>query len=59
MLQKKMNKADTEACVVVAQLFSKKLKKAGVSAVELDGAPKFHGRVKAFVEELRRNGIKC
>lgn len=57
--QKKFNRADKEACVVVAKDFSQKLQAAGVSTVQLAGAPKYHGRVKAFIEELRRNGIKC
>lgn len=58
-LKEKMNKADTEACTAVAKDLSKQLQAAGVSQVQLDGAPKYHGRIKTFIDELRSNGIKC
>jgi hypothetical protein len=45
-----MNKADTESCVAVAKNFAQQLQKQGVSRVQIDGAPRYHGRVKAFIE---------
>lgn len=54
-----MNKADQEACSIVAADFAKKLKERGITFVQLEGKYKYHGRVKTFIDTLRQAGIKC
>lgn len=54
--KKKVTK--TESTVAAAQALAKELHKQHISAVVFDrGQYKYHGRVKAFAEELRSQGV--
>lgn len=59
MFKPKLNKADKEACSIVAADFAKKLKEYGITHVQLQGKHRYHGRVKSFIDSLRQGGIKC
>ncbi len=49
----------TEKAIKVAEEFAKLLKKKGIKTGVFDrGQYKYHGRVKAIAETLRKNGIK-
>ena len=49
----------SEGASKVGEALAEKLKKAGISEAVFDrGGFKFHGRVKALVEGLRKGGIK-
>jgi len=55
--EKKKNKS--EQSVLVAQNLAKKAAKTGVKKVIFDRGPyRYHGRVSAFAESLRKSGIK-
>ena len=51
-------KGKTDLSIKVGELLAKKAKKMRIKSVVLDrnGYP-YHGRVKAFVESLRKNGL--
>jgi ribosomal protein L18 len=48
--EKKENRADTQSCSVTAKDLAKKLQKRGIDTVKFEGSPRYHGRVKAFIE---------
>ena len=51
---KKMEKSN-----LIAEILAKRAKEKNISEVYFDrGAYKYHGRVKAFAETLRKNGLK-
>ena len=53
----KVNK--TELSVLVAKKLAKKAKEKKISKIYFDrGSYKYHGRVKAFAETLRENGLE-
>lgn len=55
----KIKGTKTERAVQVAEGFVSLLKKAKIKAVVFDrGSYKYHGRVKAIAETLRKEGIK-
>ena len=56
-LKKKKNKTDIS--VIVAEALAKKAKKAKIGPLVLDrnGYP-YHGRVKAFADTVRENGLE-
>lgn len=55
--QKKKKKS--EQSVLVAELLAKKASEIGLKNVVFDrGAYRYHGRVSAFAESLRKSGIK-
>ena len=56
---KKLDKSSKiEASKVVAKSLSKKMKEKKITAITFDrNGYIYHGRVKAFAEELRENGI--
>ena len=44
---------------LIGELLAKRAKEKNISEVYFDrGAYKFHGRIKAFAETLRKNGLK-
>jgi len=44
---------------IIGEILAKRAKEKNISAVYFDrGAYKFHGRIKAFAETLRKNGLK-
>ena len=44
---------------LIAEILAKRAKEKNISEVYFDrGANKYHGRVKAFAETLRKNGLK-
>ena len=54
---KKTNKI--EISKIVAEKLAKKAQEKKISKIYFDrGAYKYHGRVKAFAETLRKNGMK-
>ena len=54
---KKTNKS--ELSIIVAEKLAKQAQEKKISKIYLDrGIYKYHGRVKAFTETLRKNGIK-
>ena len=56
-LLKKSNKV--ELSKIVAEKLAKKAQEKKISKIYLDrGIYKYHGRVKAFAETLRKNGLK-
>lgn len=49
----------TELAEKIGEMFAKKTQEAGISRVVFDrGGYKYHGRVKALAEGLRRGGLK-
>ena len=51
---KKMEKSS-----VIGELLAKRAKEKNITNVYLDrGANKYHGRIKAFADTLRKNGLK-
>lgn len=55
--EKKKNKSDQS--VLVAQNLAKKAAELGVKGIVFDrGQYRYHGRVSAFAESLRKSGIK-
>jgi large subunit ribosomal protein L18 len=49
----------TDQAQAVSQLLAQKAKKAGISSVVFDrGMYRYHGRVKAVAEAMRKEGIK-
>ena len=53
----KVNK--TELSKIVAQKLAKKAKEKNITKIYFDrGSYKYHGRVKAFAETLRENGME-
>ena len=56
---KKLNNSNkTEASKVVAKTLSEKMKKNKITSITFDrNGYIYHGRIKAFAEELRENGI--
>tara|TARA_B100001029_G_C14785839_1_gene299111 strand:- start:36 stop:395 length:360 start_codon:yes stop_codon:yes gene_type:complete len=56
---KKLDKSNkTEASKVVAKALSEKMKKSKITSITFDrNGYIYHGRIKAFAEELRENGI--
>ena len=49
----------TETASVVGEMLAKKAQDAGISQVVFDrGGYKYHGRVKALAEGLRKGGLK-
>ena len=54
---KKVNK--NEISKIVAQKLTKKAKEKNITKIYFDrGSYKYHGRVKAFAETLRENGME-
>ncbi len=48
----------TESSKVVAKALSEKMKKSKITSITFDrNGYIYHGRIKAFAEELRENGI--
>ena len=44
---------------LIAEILAKRAKEKNISEVYFDrGENKYHGRVKAFAETLRKNGLK-
>ncbi len=58
--QKKDNNLNkTEVSLLVGQLISKKIKNSNIKKLAFDRSGfKFHGRIKAIADALRKNGIK-
>lgn len=56
---KKLNNGKIEVSKVVAKNLSEKMKKSKITDITFDrNGYRYHGRVKAFADELRNNGIK-
>ena len=56
---KKNKTKKLEKSNIIGELLAKRAKEKNISAVYFDrGAYKFHGRIKAFAETLRKNGLK-
>ena len=57
---KSMNKTNkTELSKIVAEKLAKKAKEKKITKIYFDrGVYKYHGRVKAFAETLRKNGME-
>ncbi len=56
---KKQKKTKNELSVAVAEILAKKAKDMKITKVYFDrGVYKYHGRVKLFAEELRKNGME-
>ena len=56
---KMQKKTKNELSVVVAEILAKKAKDMKITKVYFDrGVYKYHGRVKLFAEELRKNGME-
>ena len=54
---KKVKKMDKSS--LIGEILAKRAKEKNISEVYFDrGENKFHGRVKAFAETLRKNGLK-
>jgi large subunit ribosomal protein L18 len=54
---KKIKKMDKSS--LIGEVLAKRAKEKNISEVYFDrGAYKYHGRVKAFAETLRKNGLK-
>ena len=55
-----LNKTNkTELSKIVAEKLAKKAQEKKISKIYFDrGVYKYHGRVKAFAETLRKNGLK-
>ena len=57
LLKKKKNKTDIS--IIVAKALATKAKKAKIGPLVLDrNGYQYHGRVKAFAETLRKNGME-
>lgn len=54
-----MNKADKDACSIVATDFAKKLHEHGIMQVQIQGKYKYHGRIRTFIDTLREAGVEC
>tara|TARA_Y100000992_G_scaffold222092_1_gene154207 strand:- start:101 stop:454 length:354 start_codon:yes stop_codon:yes gene_type:complete len=55
---KKTTKTKTELSSLVAELLAKKAQEKNITKVYFDrGVYKYHGRIKAFAETLRKNGM--
>ena len=55
---KKDKKKKTELSVVIGELLAKRAAEKKISKVYFDrGGYKYHGRVKALAESLRKNGL--
>ena len=56
---KKNKKNKTETSNLLGEILAKRAIEKKINKVYLDrGANKYHGRVKAFTESLRKNGLK-
>tara|TARA_B100000614_G_scaffold246373_1_gene252345 strand:- start:1116 stop:1475 length:360 start_codon:yes stop_codon:yes gene_type:complete len=56
---KKLDNGKIEISKVVARNLSDKMKKSKITDITFDrNGYRYHGRVKAFADELRNNGIK-
>ena len=56
---KQQKKSKNELSIVVAEMLAKKAKDKKITKVYFDrGIYKYHGRVKLFAEELRKNGME-
>ena len=56
-LNKKVNK--TQLSIIVAEKLAKKAQEKKITKIFLDrGNYKYHGRIKAFAETLRKNGME-
>ena len=56
---KSKNKKKIEASALLGEVLAKRAKEKKIDKVYFDrGGYKFHGRVKAFAETLRKNGLK-
>ena len=52
------NSGNVAACTVLGKAFAKKIAKLGIKEIAFDRSGlRYHGRVKAFAEELRSAGI--
>ncbi len=57
--QKVKNAGNVKAAELFAQLFALKAKEKGVTKIVFDRAGfLYHGRIKAFAESLRKNGME-
>jgi ribosomal protein L18 len=56
-IAEKFNKSDKEACAATAAVLASRLKELGYSSARLQDRVKYHGRMKAFIETLRQQGI--
>lgn len=57
--QSKNKVSKTEMAVMVGKLLADRAKKAGVMQIASDRSGfSFHGRIKAFVETIRENGVQ-
>jgi large subunit ribosomal protein L18 len=55
----KAKSAKTEAAALIGETIAQKAKKAGISKVVFDrGGFKYHGRVKALADGLRKGGLQ-
>ena len=53
------NKANKEGAKVLGKMFAEKAVKAGIKKVVFDrNGYKYHGRVKAFADAARENGLE-
>ena len=57
---KKLNKKNkTELSIIVAENLAKKAQEKKITKIYFDrGSHKYHGRIKAFAETLRENGME-
>ncbi len=55
----KIKGSKTEKALVIGEMLAEKAKELGIKEVVFDrGGSKFHGRIKAVAEGLKRGGIK-
>jgi len=56
---KKNSKKKSETSVILGEILAKRAKEKKIEKVYFDrGEYKYHGRVKAFADSLRKNGLK-
>jgi len=57
--QKNINRSSVQAAAELGDIFARKIKEANIEAVVFDRSGyKYHGKVKAIAEALRKAGIK-
>ena len=57
--KKRVQKPKMDKSRLIGEILAKRAKEKNISEVYFDrGAYKYHGRVKAFAETLRKNGLK-
>ena len=58
-IDRKNNRAKIKKSSLIGEILAKRAKEKNIKEVYFDrGEDKYHGRVKAFAETLRKNGLK-